>query len=453
MSSFTQSLSQWRSSSIVLDTAAEATPIPSPTSTRPQRQRRLKFRASCDACAAAKIKCTKEHPVCTRCSVNGLKCIYGVSRKHGKPRRTRTRNPDESPCSNMSKQRLSLDGSEFGKFRIRWESGIRSLPELDTPVSNWSPAQSASNTTDLDFEMTPRTACSFTDGLLSNTQSTTENQALAFPDSFVEDQEVQLNTQNVKDQSKLTSNITMYPLDYELKVSLVDTGSSSYSFLSPQSPNAEQISSHGTTTGSLPTPTSNCCYPLAYSTLESLRIINSNAAYSNIELESVVSITNLAVQNVLQLVGCPCSLDPHLAMLYSSITSRILHLYQTIAGTNWNTSQSTASSPFLGHCFTLPTSSIFTSPLASPGSEVSTFGSQTQPLNFELYGGFQAEQLRRQMILGGLAACEQLVDALVGWTGCGGAEQAGFLYSVLGAWLKSELFRVAREVEGGMEEL
>ncbi|KAJ5993663.1 transcriptional regulator family: Fungal Specific TF [Penicillium sp. IBT 35674x] len=48
-------------------------------------QPRLEFRASCDPCAASKVRCTKEQHGCSRCVQNGLKCVYGRSRRKGKP--------------------------------------------------------------------------------------------------------------------------------------------------------------------------------------------------------------------------------------------------------------------------------------------------------------------------------------------------------------------------------
>lgn len=50
-----------------------------------------KYRASCDGCYLAKLKCTKEKPTCTRCKNLGLSCTYSPSRRTGKPRAS---NPD-----------------------------------------------------------------------------------------------------------------------------------------------------------------------------------------------------------------------------------------------------------------------------------------------------------------------------------------------------------------------
>lgn len=50
-----------------------------------KKTQRLPFRSSCDPCAASKVRCTKEQQGCSRCVQKGLKCVYGRSRRKGKP--------------------------------------------------------------------------------------------------------------------------------------------------------------------------------------------------------------------------------------------------------------------------------------------------------------------------------------------------------------------------------
>ena len=44
-----------------------------------------KLRDSCNACAAAKVRCTKQKPTCTRCHKSGLNCEYNATRRAGRP--------------------------------------------------------------------------------------------------------------------------------------------------------------------------------------------------------------------------------------------------------------------------------------------------------------------------------------------------------------------------------
>ncbi|KAF2475852.1 uncharacterized protein BDR25DRAFT_339825 [Lindgomyces ingoldianus] len=52
---------------------------------------RPKLRTSCDECGAAKLRCDRGQPECGRCVSHGISCVYGVSRKMGKPPRQKPR--------------------------------------------------------------------------------------------------------------------------------------------------------------------------------------------------------------------------------------------------------------------------------------------------------------------------------------------------------------------------
>ncbi|KAF2800328.1 hypothetical protein K505DRAFT_12204 [Melanomma pulvis-pyrius CBS 109.77] len=51
------------------------------------RPGRPKLRTSCNECGAAKLRCDRGQPECGRCVSHGISCVYGVSRKMGKPPR------------------------------------------------------------------------------------------------------------------------------------------------------------------------------------------------------------------------------------------------------------------------------------------------------------------------------------------------------------------------------
>ncbi|KAJ8106205.1 hypothetical protein OPT61_g9694 [Boeremia exigua] len=479
--SFTPQTPHWNASPAKFDTPNSTPVLQSPTSvprssTKADRERRPKLRASCDACAASKVKCSKDHPICQRCSANGSQCIYGVSRKHGKPGRTRKRNPDGTPFIKGSKQRPSPDGSEFGKFRIRPEPIAMPLPEFDAASawnSSWSSTPSLRSTPEFEFEMTPEPfdmtmtpepmymdssmnmGFPFMDNyLLPSVDFPMETmQSLepdpTFRDPFAKKQSVQLDLPDIQALKEYIGGESVNPYDCSFQdVGLgisFDGSSTASSEPSPKSMSFDQ--SRSRLSVSVAMPTSHCCSELAHSTLESLRIIgpDSTQPWPSVEsksLDFVLSTTKLAVQSVLQLLSCQCSSDPHLSMLYSSITSKILNWYQIAAGVSPTTPSLGSSSP--------TSSSAYSSPLSTPGSEHSTFSIQMQPLKFGLYQFNEADQerLRRQVVLKELKKCGQLVEALANWRGNGQSEQAEFLYDVLGAWLKSELYKTLQEVEG-----
>jgi hypothetical protein len=483
--SFTpQPAQQWQRSPTAFDAPTSTSTAPSPSSapksSKVDRERRPKLRASCDACAASKVKCSKDHPICQRCSANGSQCIYGISRKHGKPGRTRKRNPDGTPFIKGSKQRPSPDGSEFGKFRVRPEPIAMPLPEFEAASawnSSWSSTPSLRSTPEFEFEMTPEPfdmtltpepmymdasmslGFPFMDDFLlpvtdfqMDTMQSLEPE-LTFRDPFAKKQSVQLDLPDIQALKDYIGGESVNPFDctfQDVGLGISLDGSCASSEPSPKSMTFDQ--SRSRLSVSVTMPTSHCCSALAYSTLESLRIIgpDSTQPWPNVEiksLDSVLSTTKLAVQSVLQLLSCPCSSDPHLSMLYSSIASKILNWYQIAAGVN-PVAAPLSAAPSLS---SPASSSVYSSPLSTPGSEHSTFCVQMQPLKFGLYQFDEAEQerLRRQVVLKELKKCGQLVDALANWRGEGQSEQAEFLYDVLGAWLKSELHKTLLEVEGG----
>lgn len=56
---------------------------------------------------------------------------------------------------------------------------------------------------------------------------------------------------------------------------------------------------------------------------------------------------------------------------------------------------------------------------------------------------------RIQIVLYEVRNCEQLVEALASWKGNGSTcEQAEFLYDMLGAWLKGQVYKMVEEMMG-----
>lgn len=438
---------------------------PAPTSapkTGSTPEKRLKLRASCDACAASKVKCSKEHPICARCKTNRSQCIYGVSRKHGKPGRTRKRNPDGTPFVKASKQRPSPDGSEFTKFRVRPEP--LSHTDVFDASAQWSPTPSWSSNTDFEFEMTPEpmfleptTDFGFMDPMLPPsppelTHVPMLQSELTFVDPFARRQSVMLDLPDIQAIKDFVGNEPAPPMDFSFSEhmpmegnfpppSTISSPQSTHESLSPPLYNPMRVS--------ISMPSSHCCYTLAYSTLESLRIINpeNSTGVELKSLDSVLSITKSAVANVRQLLNCSCSSDPHLAMLYSSIAAKILTWYQIAAGVKPASPPSTPPSLIDP---TSPSSSVFASPLPTPSSENTTFDIQVKPLKIGVFEFDEEQQamLRRQVVLRELKKCGTLVDALSNWKGEGRPEQSEFLYDILGTWLKTELLKTLQEVEG-----
>jgi hypothetical protein len=463
-----------------ISTSIMSSPTSTPKTSLSAKERKLKLRASCDSCAASKVKCSKEHPRCARCSANNSSCVYGVSRKHGKPGRTRKRNPDGTPFIKVSKQRPSPDGSEFGKFRLQPSPMAQGTPDFEIASNwacDWSPTPSLPATPKYNFETTPEpfymntdtSDLAFMDDNLMSTpplqperKHTIENN-FSFRNPFLEEQSVQLDLPDMQVLQDYIGGDVVNPIDYTF-VTASTTENTYQAFSSSStsySPRSQPVHSYNTMPmhASIPMSTAHCCKSLAYSTLESLKNIGPNAIHAEPltqeTFDSVLSITGLAAESILRLLECPCSSDPHLAMLYSSITSKILAWYQIAADVSVTASTNTSvsslprgTSPYTSSLSTAG----FSSPSTTSGIEDDTI-LQMQLLHFGTcdFNKPAQQRRRRQVVLGERGKCGQLVEALASWTGEGLAcEQAEFLYDILGAWLKSELYKTMREVEAAV---
>lgn len=319
--------------------------------------------------------------------------------------------------------------------------------------------------------MTPETSysdtefCFMDDMLMGNAQLTESNMEmdctqsdLAFRDPFTKKSSLQLNMPLPPDFQALKNFVggeSVNPFEYALSES-----SDSYfpSVVTPESPKGSTSYYNSLRSASIAMPSLHCCYSSAYATLEGLQFQNADKAAPQpaelMSLDSVLCITKTAVQSVTKLLACPCAADPHLAMLYSSITSKIITWYQIAAGMK----PSSFSPPMTPALSTKSTpssaaSSAFSSPLTTPSSTSGAFNIKIQPLKIGEFEFDEADQeaLRRQVVLRELKKCGSLVEAIANWRSGASAEQAEFLYDILGAWLKSELYKTVRDITGGEE--
>lgn len=251
-------------------------------------------------------------------------------------------------------------------------------------------------------------------------------------------------------------------------------------------------------------PDSHHCQKLAYATLDSLSLRQDGSAASASgsarggdhrlvqTMDKVLNRNKQAVDNMRQLLACPCSRSPHLAMLYASITSKILMWYQLAAGCARPAATTTAtwdSFPPLGggshHHQHQPTPPLSASsspaatsvtPAASPAAMTTAAAAAHQaqhkggfvvtPMQFSA-GAFAVddeaaqEALRTQLLLSELKKAGNLIDLLCmqGGGGGGGGGRVGEataaapggevtdIYSALGTWLKCELNRTVGSLQ------
>lgn len=208
---------------------------------------------------------------------------------------------------------------------------------------------------------------------------------------------------------------------------------------SPGSPSADSAPSlsssrtssldlHGLQDTSLMVPDTHNCQKLAYATLESLTQVQGEPLTQT--MDKVLNRNKLAVTNMYQLLKCACSKSPHLAMLYASITSKILMWYQLAAGCARPANNNNSWDYFSSLGVQPPSSSTVVTPMQfSVGA-------------FSVDDESASEALRKQLLLSELKKTGNLIDLL---TMQGRDELATGevtdIYSALGTWLKCELSR------------
>lgn len=200
------------------------------------------------------------------------------------------------------------------------------------------------------------------------------------------------------------------------------------------------------------------CHTLAHATLESLSFRQDSIVDGEHLMQSmdqILSRNKQAVGSMHQLLLCPCSKSPDQAMLYASITSKILMRYQLVAGcsrptTSWDCFSSLGSQPTPPLSASSSPSTTFvtpTSPMAAQNSFIVT------PMQFSV-GAFSVddesaqEVMRKQLLLCELKKAGNLIDLLSvqGRDGLSSVE-VNEVYSALGTWLKSELNRTIASLE------
>lgn len=116
-----------------------------------------KFRASCDNCHSLKVRCGQEKPNCFRCENNNVDCVYGISRRMGKPKggsKAAAANNHQSKRSTLSSPTDRKRAANSSVDALRSQSPLKQPPtsrqrdgsivpqlsDLDTPLSNTSPS-------------------------------------------------------------------------------------------------------------------------------------------------------------------------------------------------------------------------------------------------------------------------------------------------------------------------
>ena len=453
--------------------------------------RQPKLRSSCDGCGAAKLKCDRAQPACGRCRSLDLACVYGVSRKTGKPPRERLRFPEAAGTSCASGEHAHRGGHDgdgrnnscssgtgaFGYDGMVQGSGpvlginneLPSSVAVDGHPDSMTTSVSTLDATqnDLFGPLVPDfTSLEFGDGLFSNMETATIS-TLTTPES-----------ENYSTPATKTD------------VSQTQVDESRYLDTALQPP----LSSKG-----------HDCFREAYDILGSLAFHSINNAHSipepsssgststtasaanRVPFDQVLRLNREASERLGHLLNCSCAAFPQLTMLYASIISQVLIWYQQAAECAQNPSWNPAAMKLdtLSHPVSLTGSSpnsasgsatgssTWSSTAASPFSTDSA--KSTRPLGQftglavvpakMAVGTFDVDDLRVQTALkiqllsGEIKRAGRLIDQFASHNSgqCMNDEHTfggiSSLYQSLDSWLRDEHSRIANMMRSKLREL
>ena len=317
-----------------------------------------KVRTSCDSCATAKVRCSKERPRCERCIECNFSCVYGLSMKHGK-RSQKGRHPafqpttddfQSNPLSSGQKHDNDLQqsfsdlleniGSTANVSSIQPWPASNEIGSKSTTMNPAPPAAASPASDDLSWPHAIADGRAGT-GSAGNMSPTNRDPAFAHLESLDDNFSILPNT----DFSQL---INPEPSDSVISPSSSASPIIPYRNISLLQP---QISDDGSG--------AHDCYVIANSTLAILHVSprpmsndNGNDVTSTLSsnhaarvpmqaaqhLDEVLRCTRDAMGNVLHLLRCSCASDPQMAMLDASIIIRILFWHQIAAGVKASTS-------------------------------------------------------------------------------------------------------------------
>lgn len=443
----------------------------------PRAARQPKLRSSCDGCGTAKLKCDRGKPVCGRCQSLALVCVYGVSRKTGKPPRETLLSPQAPDSSHACANAGSADRQERNHSRSRGAAGYGYdgiAPDLEQvlaglPSSLGMSVNAADTThTNLFWPLLPNfTPLGFDDSFFSDigtgsipTLTTSESESYAPPATDPDAPPTQ-----VDDEREDLDGVLLQPANgkgYDCFRETLDILASLSSYY--------RLNDARSMTGKPPTG-------LACTTARTA---------TPVPLDHVLRLNRDASERLDRLMACSCAVFPQLTMLHASIISHILVGYQHAAacmqGASWNPADTRLDTTPAPHCPSLKSSTPSWSatwpstwPSTWPNTPASTSGiggiegSPTSIPPLEpvasakmVLGTFDIDDLRVQTALkiqllsGEVQRVGRLIDhfALQDLDGQCMTDEYTFsgVHQCLDAWLRSEHSRIANMVKAKLRE-
>ena len=430
------------------------------TDALPRTHRQPKLRSSCDRCGAAKLKCDRGQPSCGRCIPLGLKCVYGVSRKMGKPPREKLR---------ISRKPSTLNEDAGSIDRERSNDSICSSGTGS--VGNGTAHSSGSFPSFTDLPSTWGSVESYPDGLMTS---------FDVPDASHGD----LLGPSLPDIMSLDFSGQLLPTQGSPKFDSYSPPAAQT--MASQKPIDECMESKNTLMP-LADSKGHDCSQEAHDILSSLSFLKLDKTYSIAQLtqgppsttvsnshrvpfDHILRLNRESSDRLGRLLTCYCAKWPHHALLYSSIISLVLARYEEAAGCTHKASWSpvAAAADTISRHESLsgsqsPWSTTAASMIDIGDPSIPTYTGGTAlavtPTHMAM-GSFNIDDqqvqaaLRIQLLLGELRRTGSLIDL---FRSSSGVDQSTFngvdgLYKSLSSWLNKEHSRIADVMRSRLKE-
>lgn len=394
-----------------------------------------RLRSSCNACGTAKVKCDRGRPQCHRCAAMELDCVYGVTRKSGKPPRKRLAYAKRimTPTPMPTPTAMTTPTNDSG---ARDTSVLRHKPsDCLGPPSSVQPS---------DLIMTDIPSM---EPVIANDVGGHHSLEPSF---FI--------------PQCSSMSLETWDMDFGMNIS---------SFGPATSVPDESQPSQGF---SPVTPSVSTKHDCALESLEVFKdltaappLAEENADTILAQLDRVLQANRNAIDRLTRLFECSCSKPPYLVMLHSSTISRILGLYQQAAGCAHNVrrgpaAETTEKAPAAAG--NSPASSYST---PASGTTISTSNTNTDTrtsgmsdevaqLPFSL-GRFNIEEpcvqfaFKNLLIGNELKRAGSLIGLFAAQCPGDGLEGAEGLRSSLSAWLRADHASTVRILRSAIKEL
>lgn len=382
---------------------------------------RPRLRSSCDSCGFAKVRCDRARPACRRCVALGLTCVYGISRRFGRPPRGRL-HAGVTPTG--------VTGVSGEKHGLRPDNSLHNFPDVDLELPRPVQGEVLSALSD------PRTTA-FPIGINTGAQNQgiydCDDTSLGLFDPMFGEEWPQLDiwipTPSPKDSTAASRS---QPRREQSPRDSHSCARESYEIL------ADLI----------------CPAP-------DLHAPCHNSDTVTAQLDHVLHFTRKASDRLSHLLECSCAKSGHRVMIHASIISRILIWYQQAAG--WTCSISSASRPHVP----LDTTERFsgsTSPSSTPnevaGLDTPSLQTLPQTTGFVVadvpaaLGTFSIDDqrmqgaIRNQLVLSELSKMSTLIELFGSHFSVESSNNGmASLYTYTAAWLQTEYSKTVRHLK------